>query len=51
MDPNEEEEIFKGIMEIIPPELMNDEKSQIDRKHREQKGSDKENHASRHKLC
>lgn len=37
-------------MEIIPPELMNDEKPQIDRKHREQKGSDKENHASRHVM-
>ena len=32
------EEIFKGIMEIIPPELMNDEKPQIDKNHREQRG-------------
>ena len=38
IDPNGVEEIFKGIMEIIPPELMNDEKPQIDRNHREQRG-------------
>lgn len=38
-------------MEIIPPELMKEKKTQVERKHREQKRKDKENRTPRHKLC
>lgn len=49
-DINGEEEIFEGIMEIIPPELMEDKRPQVERNHQEQKRRDKENYTLRHKL-